>query len=322
MTEQKGMILVQLEAGRMPDGAVERLARAGYGREVLLTEDRELIERNRERVEIYIGEIDYALLTRMPAVSWVQLWYAGVDGMRAYPELTERPFLFTNSRIHGPQIAEHVFAMILSWNRRLARIFEAKNRREWIRFPIDALGALTGASLLILGYGAIGEHVAGVARAFGMRVTGLRRNPARGAEGVRVEPAERLRELLPQADYVLNILPYTPATTRLVGAAEFSLMKKSALYISVGRGGTTDEAALIAALRGRSIAGALLDVTEREPLPPDSPLWDLDNLILSPHCAGFRPGYDRMALEVALDNLGRYVRGEPLNYLVDKRAGY
>jgi phosphoglycerate dehydrogenase-like enzyme len=329
MMTQKGSILVQLDPSRMPPDAVERLERMGDGREVLLTTDRERIEQNLGRVEIYIGEIDYAYLSRMPAVRWAQLWYAGVDGMQGYPELIERPFLFTNARIHGPQIAEHLFAMILSWNRRLPQVFEAKKRREWIRVPASFLGSasplrtLAGASMLILGYGTIGEHVAGVARAFGMQVTGLRRNPAgSGAAGLRIEAAERLRELLPEADYVLNLHPHTPATNHLFGATEFSLMKKSALYMSVGRGATTDEAALIAALRSASIAGALLDVTEREPLPPDSPLWDLDNLILSPHYAGFRPGYDLIALELALDNLGRYVRGEPLKYLVDKRAGY
>jgi phosphoglycerate dehydrogenase-like enzyme len=324
MTAQKGIILVQLDSGRLPPGAVERLEKTGEGREVLLAPDREQTEKNLDRVEIYIGEIDYACLSRMPNIRWAQLWYAGIDGMQAYPELKDRPFLFTNARIHGPQIAEHVFAMILSWNRCLPQVFDAKKQRQWIRIPAASLATLAGASLLILGYGTIGEQVAAIALAFGMRVTGLRRNPAKGggAAGLRVEPAERLRELLPQADYVLNILPHTPATTGLFGAAEFSLMKKSALYISVGRGATTDEAALIAALRSESIAGALLDVAEEEPLPPDSPLWDLDKLILSPHYAGLRPDYDSVALELALDNLGRYVRGEPLKYLVDKRAGY
>jgi phosphoglycerate dehydrogenase-like enzyme len=324
MTTQKGIILVQLDPGRMPPGAVERLRNAGDGREVLLTADRNLIETNLDRVEIYIGELDYPYLSRMPHVRWAQLWYAGVDGMRACPELRDRPFLFTNARIHGPQIAEHVFAMILSWNRRLPSILEAKKERRWIRIPAASLGILAGASMLILGCGAIGEQVAGIALAFGMSVTGLRRNPARGsgAAGLRVESAGKLRELLPQADYVLNILPHTPATTGLFGAAEFALMKKSALYINVGRGATTDEAALIAALRSGSIAGALLDVTREEPLPPDSPLWDLDNLILSPHYGGLRPGYDGAALELVLDNLGRYVRGEALRFLVDKQAGY
>jgi phosphoglycerate dehydrogenase-like enzyme len=321
MATQKGIILVQVDSGRIPSDAEERLKKAGGGREVLLTSDRELIEKNLDRVEIYIGEIDYACLARMPNIRWAQLWFAGVDGMRAYPELKDKPFLFTNARIHGPQITEHVFAMILSWNRCLPRALEAKKRREWVQFSDASLRTLAGASMLILGCGTIGEQVAAAASAFGMRVTGLRRNPAKAA-GVRIEPPGKLRDLLPEADYVLNILPGTPATTRIFGAAEFALMKKTALYINVGRGTTTDEAALTEALRSKSIAGALLDVTEQEPLPPESPLWDMDNLILSPHYGGLHPNYSNMALELVLDNLGRYVRGEPLKFLVDKQAGY
>jgi phosphoglycerate dehydrogenase-like enzyme len=323
MAAQKGIILVQVASGRIPPDAAERLEKAGGGREVLLTSDRELIEKNLDRVEIYIGEIDYACLARMPRIRWAQLWYAGVDGLRAYPELRDKPFLFTNARIHGPQITEHVFAMILSWNRCLPRALEAQKQRRWERFSDTSLRALAGASMLILGYGTIGEQAAVAASAFGMRVTGLRRNPSKAAAGgLRVEPPGKLRDLLPDADYVLNILPGTPATAKFFGAAEFALMKKTALYINVGRGTTTDEAALTEALRSRSIAGALLDVTEQEPLPPESPLWDMDNLILSPHYAGLHPNYSSMALELALDNLGRYVRGEPLKFLVDKQAGY
>jgi phosphoglycerate dehydrogenase-like enzyme len=323
MAVQKGIILVQVDSGRIPSGAQGRLEKAGGGREVLLTSDRGLIEKNLDRVEIYIGEIDYAYLARMPNIRWAQLWYAGVDGMRAHPELKDRPFLFTNARIHGPQITEHVFAMILSWNRCLPQVLEAKKRREWLRFSDTSLRTLAGASMLILGCGVIGERIAVAALAFGMRVTGLRRNPAKGGgPRVQIEPPEKLRDLLPQADYVLNILPGTPATMRIFGAEEFALMKKSALYINVGRGTTTDEAALIEALRRKTIAGALLDVVEQEPLPPESPLWDMDNLILSPHYAGLHPGYAGIALELVLDNLGRYVRGEPLKFLVDKQAGY
>jgi phosphoglycerate dehydrogenase-like enzyme len=324
MTTQKGIILVHVDSGRIASGAKERLEKAGDGREVLLTSDRELIEKNLDRVEIYIGELDYAYLSRMPNLRWAQLWYAGIDGMRAHPELRDKPFLFTNARIHGPQIAEQVFAMILAWNRCLPQVLEAKKRHEWLRFSDDRLGTLDGAFLLILGYGVIGERIARAALAFGMRVTGLRRNPGKGSAvaGVEVESPEKLRDLLPQADYVLNILPGTPATTRIFGAAEFALMKKSALYLNVGRGTTTDEGALIAALRSGSIAGALLDVTEQEPLPPESPLWDLDNVILSPHYGGLHPNYKHIVLDLVLDNLGRYVRGEPLNYVVDKQAGY
>jgi phosphoglycerate dehydrogenase-like enzyme len=186
------------------------------------------------------------------------------------------------------------------------------------------LAALNGKTMLIAGFGAIGGTIARIARAFGMEVTGLRRRPAKGgaADGVRLEEASRLRDFLPQADYVVNILPSTPDTQHSFGAAEFGLMKNSALYINVGRGATTDEAALVEALGAKRIAGALLDVTEIEPLPADSPLWTMDNVIITGHYAGCHPEYGRMAMEVTLDNLERYKRGEPLKNLVDKIKGY
>jgi phosphoglycerate dehydrogenase-like enzyme len=121
---------------------------------------------------------------------------------------------------------------------------------------------------------------------------------------------------------VVNILPSTADTRHYVGEAEFSRIKSGAVYINAGRGANTDEAALIRALASKRIAAALLDVTEQEPLPADSPLWDMENVILTSHYAGRHAEYSRMALDVALENLGRYVRGEPLKNLVDKRKGY
>ncbi|MDR1586674.1 MAG: hypothetical protein LBS57_04380, partial [Treponema sp.] len=173
-------------------------------------------------------------------------------------------------------------------------------------------------------YGVIGGTIAGIALGFGIKVIGLRRNPAKGGgmEGVRVEDAARLLELLPGADYVVNILPSTSDTRHCFGAAEFNAMKGSALYINIGRGATTDESAMIEALKSKRIAGALLDVFEKEPLDRDSPLWDMDNVIITGHYAGCHPDYSRMAMRVALENLDRYNRGEPLKNFVDKNKGY
>jgi phosphoglycerate dehydrogenase-like enzyme len=178
--------------------------------------------------------------------------------------------------------------------------------------------------MLILGYGVIGERIARTALAFGMKVTGLRRTVSKGGapEGVRLESSEKTGDFLPEADYVVNILPATPETRHYVGVAEVGRMKPGAVYINVGRGATTDEAALIRALAAKRIAGALLDVTEQEPLPADSPLWAMDNVILTSHYAGRHAEYSRLALDVALENMGRYVRGEPLKNLVDKIKGY
>jgi phosphoglycerate dehydrogenase-like enzyme len=261
----------------------------------------------------------------MPHLAWLQLWSAGADQLQRHPELKTHPFILTStSGIHGAQMAEHIFALILAWNRSLPAALEAQKRHEWRPFSGYPVGALNGQRMLILGYGAIGEAVARTALAFGMNVTGLRRSASKNGTSpeITIERASRLRKLLPAADYVVNILPATPETFHLFGKAEFDLMRQSALYINAGRGSTTDEAAMIEALKSRRIAGALLDVTETEPLPSDSPLWDMDNVLLTSHYAGMHPRYGDLALDLALDNLRRYDRGEPMRNVIDKERGY
>jgi phosphoglycerate dehydrogenase-like enzyme len=227
--------------------------------------------------------------------------------------------------MHRQQITEHVFGMLLAWNRQLPQAFACQSRREWRKISMGQLSVLEGKTMMILGYGAIGAGVAKAAQAFGMAVIGVRRSgplTPREDDGVLVVSSSKLRDELPAADVVVNILPLTAKTRYSFGAGEFACMKKTALYINVGRGTTTDQDALLTALKTKAIAGALLDVTDPEPLPADSPLWDLDNLILTGHYAGFHPDYDAIAAEIALDNLGRYVRGESLLNMVDKAEGY
>jgi phosphoglycerate dehydrogenase-like enzyme len=205
------------------------------------------------------------------------------------------------------------------------RAFRNKDARVWAKPEMSGMSTLKGKVMLILGYGAIGEQVARAALAFGMKVTGLRRGAAGvsiDGPGVTVIPAAQLYGALGQADYVVNILPHTPDTDRLFGKKEFGALKPGAVYVNVGRGKTTCETALAEALKTGRLAAALLDVTETEPLPGDSPLWDLENVILTPHYAGFHEDYNALAMEVAVENLGHYLRGEPLRNLVDKSAGY
>ncbi|MDR1175612.1 MAG: D-2-hydroxyacid dehydrogenase [Treponema sp.] len=324
--EKNGIILFSMEADRIPHGAAEKIREAGGGRDLLVTLDDRIIEENLDRIEIGFGDVPFHLLARMPRLAWVQLWSAGADRLQQFPELKDLPFVLTStSGMHGQQLAEHTFGLILAWNRSFPRAFEARKRKEWLRVNDSETAILEGKNMLILGYGRIGEMMARVAGAFNMKVTGLRRNPGRsaaGLPGVKVAGMEKLCELLEEADLVVNILPATPETRHIFGAAEFGLMKQGSLYVNVGRGSTTDEAALTEALKTRWIAGALLDVTETEPLPPSSPLWDLDNVIISSHYAGMHPCYGKLALEIALENLGRYVRGEALHGIVDKNLGY
>jgi phosphoglycerate dehydrogenase-like enzyme len=156
-----------------------------------------------------------------------------------------------------------------------------------------------------------------------MKVIGLRRRISKTPEpSVRLEPASKLPRLLPRADLVVNLLPLTQDTRNSFGREEFSAMKKTALYANIGRGGTTDEEAMIRALKTGKIAGALLDVTAKEPLPADSPLWDMDNVLITGHYGGLAEDYDAQAAEIALENLRRYVRGETLKNPVEKERGY
>jgi phosphoglycerate dehydrogenase-like enzyme len=287
--------------------------------------DRAEIEKNLDRIEIVFDQAPWDLLPRMPRLRWVQVWSAGADRLLKSPELRDMSFILTNtSGMHADQITEHMLGMMLAWNRRFPDAFAARKRHEWFRAKTNEVSVLRGKTMLILGYGAIGEQTARVAKAFGMEVTGIRRHVPQGGfdQGVRIEALSRLRELLNGADFVMNLLPLTKDTKGLFGKAEFSAMKKTAVYASAGRGPTADEKALIEALATGGIAGALLDVTEVEPLPAGSPLWDMDNVILTGHYAGMHPDYHSIALGIALENLRRYVCGEELANVVDKKAGY
>jgi phosphoglycerate dehydrogenase-like enzyme len=300
--------------------------KTGESLEVLVTRDKAEIGKVLGGIEIAFGDIPFELIPNMPNFKWLQLWSAGADILQEIPELKTLPFrLTTTSGIHGQQIAEHTFALILAWARRMERAFRNQSRHIWTRPNMGEMSTLKGKTMLILGYGVIGEKVAQAALAFGMEVTGIRRRAAEvstGTPGVTVMPAAQLYGALARADYVVNILPHTADTEHSFGKKEIGALKPQAVYVSVGRGKTTCETALAEALKNGRLAAALLDVTEAEPLPEDSPLWDLENVLLTPHYAGFHEDYNSLAMEVALENLGRYLRGEPLRNLVDKNAGY
>ncbi|MDR1128873.1 MAG: D-2-hydroxyacid dehydrogenase [Treponema sp.] len=330
-SDSKGILLVaeSIHNIRMNTAAEligEALRNAGGNLEILAAQDKAGVEKVLDRIEIAFGDIPFELVPKMPGLKWLQLWSAGADILQAIPELKTLPFrMTTTSGIHGQQIAEHVFGLILARARKMDRVFRNQGGHIWDKPKMGEMSTLRGKAMLILGYGAVGEKVALAALAFGMKVTGLRRRAAEVSAdglGVTVMPAARLYEALGQADYVVNILPHTAETEHSFGKKEFDSLRPQAVYVSVGRGKTTCETALVEALKSGGLAAALLDVTETEPLPKDSPLWDLENALITPHYAGFHEDYNALAMEVALDNLGRYFRGETLRNLVDKGAGY
>lgn len=260
------------------------------------------------------------VLAAGPMLKWVHLASAGVDHA-LYPSLLARPITLTNSAgVYAIPIAEHVLSMMLALSRKLPEIVRQQARLEWSGI---AGGELTGSTALIIGLGGIGTRVAELCRAFGMRVIATRRHMEHPVEGVDgLYPTDRLAEALPQADWVIVCAPLTEATRHLIGANEIAIMKARARIINIARGGLIDEAAMIDALSSGRLAGAGLDVFEKEPLPETSPLWTLPNVIISPHSAGSSPNSLHRTLDLFEDNLRRYVAGEPLRNVVDKRAGY
>jgi phosphoglycerate dehydrogenase-like enzyme len=290
-------------------------------------------------VEILYGyHVPKEVLDLAPQLRWVQLHSAGADHILNDPILHSDVVITTASGIHATPIAEYVFASMLAYRWRVALWTHCQREGKWPsgRLDLFARPELRGSVLGIVGYGSIGREVGRLGRAFGMRVLALRRSAGRTEEGYAVDntgdpggaiperfyPPEDLHEMLAECDYVVIALPLTPDTTHYIGEAELKAMKPSAYLVNIARGAIVDEAALITALREGWIAGAGLDVFEQEPLPADSPLWDQENALLSPHVAGFTLRYDERAAALFAQNLAHYLAGEPLLNLVDRSRGY
>ena len=256
-------------------------------------------------------------------LKWVQTSSAGLERI-LFPALIESPVVLTNGRgLYASALAEFVMFSVLFFTKNFRRLERNRPRRIWDHFVGREV---RGQTLVIVGYGGTGRATAKLARAFGMKVLAVKRNASvvEGSQWVdEVVPLERWHGALKVADFVVNALPLTPATRGMFGEEEFRAMKTSAVYISVGRGKTTQEALLIEALKQGWIAGAGLDVFENEPLEPASELWDLPSVILSPHCTDITPAYHTESAHLLRENIQRYIRGEPLlNLVEDKRRGY
>jgi phosphoglycerate dehydrogenase-like enzyme len=252
---------------------------------------------------------EFALALRdAKALRWLHTFSAGVDHpwFRALHQKGIR--LTTSSGAHAVPIAQTVALYLLALSRGLPAWADAQRRCAWERHPIDDL---SGRLLGVVGLGPIGLEVARLGQALRMRVVGLRRRP-RGDEPCETWPLARLDELLPETDALVLALPLTEDTRHLLDAKRLRAMKRGAWLVNVGRGALVDEPALVEALRSGHLGGAGLDVFENEPLPPESPLWSLPNVIVTPHNSGDTPGNLDRACEIFLDNLGRYGRGEPL----------
>ncbi len=262
-----------------------------------------------------------------PRLRWIHSPAAGVGAM-LFPALIDSPVVLTNSRgLSADTIAEHVLAVTLALFRRLPTAVHYQGRKQWAQDIIGAPPAnrtIAGASVLVVGLGSIGAAVSTRMHALGARVSAIRRRASAPAPACmsRVGPPERLREMLREADVVVIAAAQTSDTRGLIDRAELEAMRPDAILVNVSRGKLVDEAALIAALQAGMIGGAALDVFTHEPLAAESPLWDMPNVLITPHTAGFRSDHWDAATALFADNLRRFARGEPLLNVVDKRAGY
>jgi phosphoglycerate dehydrogenase-like enzyme len=254
-----------------------------------------------------------------PRLRWIQSSSAGVEDL-ADPVLAERGIVLTNAGgVFDVGLAESVLGFLLAFS---ARILESARRApgEWVSDPVRLL---RGTLALIVGAGSIGTETGRLLRSAGLRVRGVART-ARPAGDVfeSIVGPDALQAELAVADHVVNVLPITLATRGMFGAAEFAAMKPTAVFVNIGRGGTVDQAALVEALGGDVIAGAALDVFEVEPLPIESPLWRMPNVLVSPHRAGDHEGWEPDVVALFVDNLRRFAAGEPLRNVVDIELGY
>jgi len=319
-----GTLLVGFTEDRFDEAQWNAVREAAGDLRVVATRDREEIERLLPEIEATVGSFPRDLIAKAPNLRWFQQWGAGADWLLKYPEAAERDFILTNvSGIHAVPISEHIFAFLLAFARSFPKAMRDQLRGAWSQGERQPTFELAGKTTLLIGTGAIGARTAKLAAAFDMRVVGVRRNPDERVPHIeRMVALEDLREVLPEADFVVLTVPLTKETRYLIAERELRAMKESAYLVNIGRGGTVKEEDLIRALHEGWIAGAGLDVFEEEPLPETSPLWGMENVLITPHTSGDTPHYDERALEIFLENLRRYRAGEPLTHVVDKERGY
>jgi len=266
---------------------------------------------------IVLGQPDLVaeVLREMPGVRWVQSNWAGVTPLL---DLGFTGYVLTGVKdVFGPQMAEYVLAYLLANEMKIFERLGRQAKRIWWE---ESSGSLQGKQLGIMGAGSIARYIAQMARPFGMRITGFSRGGASVAGFENVFARNQLDDFLAGPDYLVCVLPDTAATTHLLDEHAFSVMKNSCCLVNVGRGNLIDEQALVRALFAGELAGAVLDVFQQEPLPPDSPLWNAPGLVLTGHVAA--KSMPRDITGIFRENYRRYVKGEPLKYRVDFERGY
>ncbi|QTH42685.1 D-2-hydroxyacid dehydrogenase [Cohnella sp. LGH] len=296
----------------LPGGTMERIRLAAPGWDIVGGAEADGLSRLRE-AEIVCGwkpEAAERCLAEGARLRWLQVWGAGVDKLPLDRLDRAGVTVTTASGVHPNPVSETAFAMMLSFSRGLHTAVRNQVRSAWQ--SAGSLSEIHGKTLGIVGVGVIGLEMAKLAKAFGMRVMGIRRSGETAENVDWMCDIGGLNELLRASDYVVAVMPLTGETRHMFGRDQFAAMKRTAYFINVSRGGTTDTEALVAALREGEIAGAGLDVFEQEPLPSGHPLWAMNNVIVTPHNGGVTDRYEERATDIFLANLDAYLQGRTL----------
>lgn len=323
-------VLVDVPPGSTDEGYFRTALAQFDGRVAVTYATGDAFARALPEAEVVVtGDLTDDELARAPRLRWLSSVAAGLDEIVTPAVLARGVEVTSASGVHGPNIAEHLLAMILMFTRGFPKLFRAQLARRWernLKSRSDGPGELTGKTLLIVGLGRIGEALTVRARPFGVHVVAVKHDPSnRHDASVGVDellPVGAFDEALGRADHVCLTVPLTPATHHLMDERRLGRMRPGAFLYNVSRGAVIDEAALVEALRAGKLAGAGLDVFEEEPLPAGTPLWDLENVILTPHVAGVTPLYYKRTAALFADNLERFLSGRPLANRFQRERGY
>jgi phosphoglycerate dehydrogenase-like enzyme len=259
------------------------------------------------------------LLPAMPKLRWAQAMMAGVEGWLALPDLPANLTLTCARGTHDESMPENIMGALFYVAKPYAAAAENQKRGKWVH---SVAQPLTGKTLGILGLGAIGRNVARIAAALGLRVIGTRRRAEPVPHVAEVLPPERTPEVLAESDFLLLLLPATPETDNFINAERLGMMKPGAWLLNFGRGHVIKDDDLVAAMKAKRIAGAVLDVYRQEPLPAEHPFWTTEGILVLPHIGGPHPQRDRFVARLFAENLGRFLDGKPLREVVDRKRGY
>lgn len=311
--------LTVLLSGPVTETQLAEIRAAAPGADCRYFTEQAELEAHVEDADVVAGRLSPAAFARARRLRWVHTWAAGPDSA-LYPEMVESAVTLTSSKGNGAvPLAEHAMMLMLLLNRHAMRWIDAQRERRWESFPHPELQGLTVG---IIGLGHSGQDLALKAKAFHMRVLGMRRTPQPTPNVDELFPQEDLHRLLGASDFVVVTAPRTVETAGMLGEAEFHAMRSTAYYICFSRGGIADDAALERALREGWIAGAGLDAHGQEPLPEDSPFWTTPNTIVTPHNGATTPFTRGRGAAIFVENLRRFHNGQPLENVVDKRVGY